>query len=147
MTTVKVDGEEINVSFDSLKSSHQKDKASQKRFEEAAGYARQVQEREKQLNSYIASMNQNQQQETPKPSQDAEPEVSEDKSELVKKYHQALYDDNADDAAELLVKLTNSGRTNNATPNVDQAVQQAFERHMAQQQVEQQRQQQWAYQA
>ena len=145
MTTVKVDGEEINVSFDSLKSSHQKDKASQKRFEEAAGYARQVQQREKQLNSYIASLNQNQQQETPQPSQDAEPEVSEDKSELVKKYHQALYDDNADDAAELLVKLTNSWRTNNATPNVDQAVQQAFERHMAKQQVEQQRKQEWAY--
>jgi hypothetical protein len=145
MTTVKVDGEEVHVSFDSLKTSHQKDKASQKRFEEAAGYARQVQNREKELNTYIASMNQNQQQEASQPSQDAEPEVSVDKSELVKKYHQALYDDNADDAAELLVKLTNSGRTNNATPNVDQAVQHAFERHMAQQQVENQRQQEWAY--
>lgn len=145
MTTVKVDGEEVNVSFDSLKNSHQKDKASQKRFEEAAGFARQVQEREKQLNAYISTMNKQQPGQESSPSNDATPEMSEDKSELVKKYHQALYDDNAEEAAELLVKLTNSGRTNGATPNVDQAVQEAFQRHMAQQQVENQRQQEWAY--
>jgi len=35
-TRVKVDGEEVEVSFDSLKSSHQKDQSSQKRFESAA---------------------------------------------------------------------------------------------------------------
>jgi hypothetical protein len=145
MTTVKVDGEEVNVSFDSLKSSHQKDKASQKRFEEAAGYARQLKEREQHLNVYISKMNEPQSKEELSPSNDAAPEVSEDKSELVKSYHQALYDDNAEEAAELLVKLTHSGRTNSATPNVDQAVQQAFQRHMAQQQVENQRQEEWAY--
>jgi len=145
MTTVKVDGEEVNVAFDSLKNSHQKDKASQKRFEEAAEYGRQIQEREEHLNAYIAKVRQSPAPQQSPPSNDAAPEVSEDKSELVKKYHQALYDDNADEAAELLVKLTHSGRTNGATPNVDQAVQQALERHMAQQQVENQRQQEWAY--
>jgi len=145
MTTVKVDGEEVNVSFDSLKTSHQKDKASQKRFEEAAGYSRQVQEREQKLNDYIAQMKQQPQDQEPSPSDEATPDESVDKSELVKKYHQALYDDNAEEAAELLVKLTNSGRTNGATLNVDQAVQHAFKRHLAQQQVEDQRKQEWAY--
>ena len=52
-TTVKVDGEDIQVPFDDLKSSHQKDRASQKRFEEAAEYGRRVQAREAQLNQYI----------------------------------------------------------------------------------------------
>ncbi len=37
-TKIKVDGEEVSVPFDDLKSSHQKDKASQKRFEDAAAY-------------------------------------------------------------------------------------------------------------
>jgi len=42
-TKIKVDGEEVSVPFDDLKSSHQKDKASQKRFEDAAAYGRQIQ--------------------------------------------------------------------------------------------------------
>ena len=37
-TSVKVDGQDIKVPFNDLKSSHQKDKASQKRFVEAAEY-------------------------------------------------------------------------------------------------------------
>lgn len=145
MTTVKIDGEEVNVAFDSLKSSHQKDKASQKRFEEAAEYGRQIQQREEQLNAYIARTRQNTMPQQEPPSTDATPEMSEDRSELAKKYHQALYDDNAEEAAELLVKLTQSGRTGSATPNVDQAVQQALQRHIAQQQVQEERKQKWAY--
>jgi hypothetical protein len=145
MTTVKVDGEEVDVEFDSLKSSLQKDKASQKRFEEAAEYGRQIQAREEHLNAYIAKMRQSPSPQQSPPPNDAAPERSEDRSELAKKYHQALYDDNAEEAAELLVKLTNSGRTHGATPNVDQAVQQALNRHMAQQKVQEDRKQQWAY--
>ena len=52
-TAVKVDGQDIIVPFNDLKSSHQKDRASQKRFEEAAEYGRRVQEREAQLNAYV----------------------------------------------------------------------------------------------
>ena len=52
-TKIKVDGEEVSVPFDDLKSSHQKDKASQKRFEDAAAYGRQIQAREEQLNAYV----------------------------------------------------------------------------------------------
>ena len=39
-TTLKIDGEDIKVPFNDLKSSHQKDRVSQKRFEEAAEYGR-----------------------------------------------------------------------------------------------------------
>tara|TARA_B100001179_G_scaffold232979_1_gene228289 strand:+ start:508 stop:1587 length:1080 start_codon:yes stop_codon:yes gene_type:complete len=145
MTVVKVDGSEVNVPFETLKASHQKDKASQKRFEEAAVYARRVKEREDKLNSYISQMRRQPQQEVSSPSQDATKEVSEDRADLAKQYHQALYDDKAEEAADLLVKLTNSGRTNGATPNVDQAVQSALNRHMAEQQVKAQRRQEWAY--
>jgi hypothetical protein len=149
-TTIKVDGEDIKVPFSDLKSSHQKDKASQKRFEEAAEYGRRVQHREAQLNAYVQRMQQQQQVQRPQPpSQDAEPEQEQpdDPKELIKKYHEALYEDDADKAAELFKALTNKGRSEPAaTPNVDQAVQQALQRAMAQQHAQNQRQQQWAYQ-
>jgi len=152
-TTIKVDGEDIKVPFSDLKSSHQKDRASQKRFEEAAEYGRRVQNREAQLNSYVQKMQQQQQmqrqQQTQPPSQDAEPEQEQpdDSPELIKKYHEALYEDDADKAAELFKALTNKGRSEPAaTPNVDQAVQQALQRAMAQQHAQNQRQNQWAYQ-
>ena len=45
-TRIKVNGEEVDVSFDSLKSSHQKDKASQIRFEQASAKERQLIARE-----------------------------------------------------------------------------------------------------
>ena len=147
-TTVKVDGEEITVPFDDLKSSHQKDKASQQRFEQASEYGRKIQEREAQLNAYVQQMQQQQQQQQTLPSQDAEPEpVQPDESpELIKKYHEALYEDDADKAAELFKALTKQGRSEPATHNVDEAVEKALQRVMAQQQAQQQRSQQWAYQ-
>ena len=152
-TTIKVDGEDIKVPFSDLRSSHQKDRASQKRFEEAAEYGRKVQHREAQLNSYVQNMQRQQQQQQMQrnqpPSQDAEPEQEQpdDSPELIKKYHEALYEDDADKAAELFKALTNKGRSEPAaTPNVDQAVQQALQRAMAQQHAQNQRQQQWAYQ-
>jgi len=149
-TSIKVDGEDIKVPFSDLRSSHQKDRASQKRFEEAAEYGRRVQHREAQLNAYVQQMQQQQQVQRPQPpSQDAEPEQEQpdDAKELIKKYHEALYEDDADKAAELFKALTNKGRSEPAaTPNVDQAVQQALQRAMAQQHAQNQRQQQWAYQ-
>jgi len=147
-TTIKVDGEDIKVPFDDLKASHQKDKASQKRFEEAAEYGRRVQARESELNSYIQRMQQAQEAkpEVP-PSEDAVPEEGPDNAELVKQYHQALYEDDADKAAELFTKaLGNRGRSQPATPNVEEVVEQVLGRTLAQQRAKTQRQQQWAYQ-
>ena len=82
------------------------------------------------------------------PPQDATPdeEPVSDQKELIKKYHQALYEDDADKAAELFKALTNKGRSQPATQNVDEAVQQAMQKAFAQQQAQNQRQQQWAYQ-
>ena len=148
-TTIKVDGEDISVPFDDLKSSHQKDKASQKRFEEAAEYGRRIQEREAQLNAYVQNMQRSQQapQQAP-PSKDAEPEQEQpdDSPDLIKKYHEALYEDDADKAAELFKSLTNKGRSEPATQNVEEVVQKVLGRTLAQQRAQTERQQQWAYQ-
>ena len=147
-TTVKVDGEDIQVPFDDLKASHQKDKASQKRFEEAAEYGRRVQEREAQLNAYYQQMQREAAASNTTTVPDVEPDQGQpdDSPDLIKKYHEALYEDDADKAAELFKALTNKGRGQPATQNVDEAVQQALQRAMAQQQAQNQRQQQWAYQ-
>ena len=148
-TTIKVDGEDVQVPFDDLKASHQKDKASQKRFEEAAEYGRRVQQREAELNSYVQQMQQAKQakEEVP-PSEDAVPEKEQDNSELIKQYHQALYEDDADKAAELFGKaLGNKGRSEPvATQNVEEVVNQVLGRTLAQQRAQAQRQEQWAYQ-
>lgn len=145
-TTVKVDGEEVSVPFDDLRSSHQKDKASQKRFEEAASYGKQVQEREAQLNQYIQNLQQNEQKQSATQS-DVEKKVNEQTDPtLIKQYHDALYEDDAEKAAELFKALTNAGRTTGATPNVDEAVERAMQRFMMQQQAQNQKAQQYAYQ-
>ena len=147
-TNVKVDGEDIRVPFDDLKSSHQKDKASQKRFEEAAEYARRIQHREAQLNAYVQQMQRQQAEQQPPPSQDAEPaqEQPDDSPDLIKKYHEALYEDDADKAAELFKALTNRGRSQPATQNVEEVVHEVLGRTIAQQRAQSERQQQWAYQ-
>ena len=149
-TTIKVDGEDIKVPFDDLKASHQKDKASQKRFEEAADYGRRIQEREAQLNAYVHRMQQQQAPEANKevpPSEDAVPEKEPDNSDLVKQYHQALYEDDADKAAELFTQaLGNRGRSQPATQNVEEVVEQVLGRTLAQQRAQTKRQEQWAYQ-
>ena len=146
-TAVKVDGQDIKVPFNDLKSSHQKDRASQKRFEEAAEYGRRVQEREAQLNAYVQKMQQSQQAQPP--SKDAEPEQEQpdDSPDLIKKYHEALYEDDADKAAELFKSLTNKGRGQPAaTQNVEEVVERVLGRTIAPQQAQTQRQQQYAYQ-
>jgi len=144
-TKIKVDGEEVSVPFDDLKSSHQKDKASQKRFEDAAAYGRQIQAREEQLNAYVGQLKQQKvdQQQSP-PEEEAAQEVQDDK-DLVKEYHDALYKDDAAKATQLFKTLTDRGRRQPATQNVEEVVNQVLGRAMAQRQAEQERQQRWSY--
>jgi hypothetical protein len=119
-TRIKVDGEEIEVSFDTLKSSHQKDKASQKRFEQASAKERQLMAREQQLRQYAESLKR-------QPSQEDAPKEDEasDVDDIVEKYHNALFEDDAAEAARLLKTLSNSGR-GNATQNVEEVVNRAI---------------------
>ena len=144
-TKVKVDGEEVSVPFDDLKSSHQKDRASQKRFEDAAAYGRQIQAREEQLNAYVGQLKQQQAaRQQPPPTKEAA-EQGHDHESLVKEYHDALYQDDAAKAAQLFKTLTDRGRSEPATQNVEEVVNQVLGRAMAQRQAEQERQHRWAY--
>ena len=145
-TKIKVDGEEVSVPFDDLKSSHQKDKASQKRFEDAAAYGRQIQAREEQLNAYVGQLKQQQAaRQQPPPTQEAAQEEQGDQ-DLVKEYHDALYQDDAAKATQLFKTLTDRGRREApATQNVEEVVNQVLGRAMAQRQAEQERQHRWAY--
>ena len=144
-TKIKVDGEEVSVPFDDLKSSHQKDKASQKRFEDAAAYGRQIQAREEQLNAYVGQLKQQQAaRQQPPPPQEAAQEEQDDQ-DLVKEYHDALYQDDAAKASQLFKTLTDRGRREPATQNVEEVVNQVLGKAMAQRQAEQERQHRWAY--
>ena len=119
-TKIKVNGEEVDVSFDSLKSSHQKDKASQMKFEQASAKERQLMAREQQLRQYAENLKrQPPQEDAPK-----EDEAS-DVDDIVEKYHSALFEDDAAEAARLLKTLSNSGR-GNATQNVEEVVNRAI---------------------
>ena len=142
LTKVKVDGNDIEVPFDDLQNSHQKDRASQQRFEQAAQYGRQIQAREQQLNSHIQQLQQ-QQRVRQQPSQDAAEEV-EDSSDLIKKYHEALYEDDSEKASDLFKTLTDKGRVQ-ATPNVQEVVNQEIGRQFNQMQRQAEQQKQWAY--
>ena len=144
-TKVKVDGEEVSVPFDDLKSSHQKDRASQKRFEDAAAYGRQIQAREVQLNSYVKQLQQQQAAPKKPPPVKEAAEQGQDHESLVKEYHDALYQDDAAKAAQLFKTLTNRGRGEPATQNVEEVVNQVLGRAMAKRQAEQEREQRWAY--
>ena len=142
VTSVKVNGEEVEVPFEGLKTSHQKDAASQQRFEQAAQREKFLVQKEQELRTYAQQLQAHVQKATP-PQKDEEPEPDTDYKELVSQYHQALYEDDADKAAELLQTLT-TGRTQ-ATPNVEEAVNKALNQAYARQQVEQAKQQQMAY--
>ena len=143
VTSVKVNGEEVEVPFDGLKTSHQKDAASQQRFERAAERERFLAQKEQELRSYAQQLQARAQQTTP-PEEDEKSESDTDYKELVSQYHQALYEDDADKAAELLQTLT-TGRTQDATPNVEEAVNKALQEAFTRQQVEQAKQQQMVY--
>ena len=145
VTKIKVDGEEVSVPFDDLKSSHQKDKASQKRFEDAAAYGRQIQAREEQLNAYVGQLKQQQAARQQPPTTQEAAQEGQDDQDLVKEYHDALYQDDAAKATQLFKTLTDRGRREPATQNVDEVVNQVLGRAMAQRQAEQERQQRWAY--
>jgi hypothetical protein len=143
VTSVKVNGEEVEVPFDGLKTSHQKDAASQQRFEKAAQREKFLAQKEQELRSYAQQLQAHVQKATPPEEEGEEPEKDTDYKELVSQYHQALYEDDADKAAELLQTLT-TGRTQ-ATPNVEEAVNKALNQAYARQQVEQAKQQQREY--
>ena len=143
VTTVKVNGAETTVPFEGLKVSHQKDSASQQRFEEAAAKEKWLNQKESQLRSYVQKLQT--QQATPPPTQGDEPKTDTNFTEVAKEYHQALYEDDADKAAELLQTLT-TGRSQGATPNVEEAVNKALQEAFSRQQMEQARAQQRDYQ-
>jgi len=141
VTKIKVNGEEVNVPFDSLKSSHQKDRASQEKFQAAAIKERELLYREQQLQEHIKQLNS-------QPSQqdvEQQEEVS-DVDDIVEKYHEALFQDDAAEAAKLLRTLASSGR-GDATQNIQEVVNQAIVSHEARKKAEQEHIQRAAYQA
>tara|TARA_R100000789_G_C2998721_1_gene148181 strand:+ start:263 stop:1222 length:960 start_codon:yes stop_codon:yes gene_type:complete len=139
-TKIKVDGKELEVSFDSLKSSHQKDQASQKRFEAASAKERALLAREHQINQYVQNLNN-------KPPQADAVEKSEagDVDDIVERYHSALFEDDAVEAARLLKTLSNSGR-GNATQNVEEVVHRAIVSYDQSKKAEAQKLEQSVYQ-
>ena len=142
VTTVKINGQDHVVPFDQLKTSAQKDRASQQRFEQAAAKERWLNDKELQLRQYVEHL-----QKQPPPSKE-EDEVKQDDTnytDKVKEYHQALYEDDAEKAAELLQALT-VGRTQQvATPNIEEAVDKALNDAFARRQAEVAKQQQRNY--
>ena len=146
VTSVKVNGAETIVPFEGLKVSHQKDSASQQRFEEAAAKERWLDGKEAQLRQYVQSLKQKEEKENLPETQGDEPKTDTNFVEVAKEYHQALYEDDADKAAELLQTLT-TGRPQVATPNVEEAVNKALQEAFARQQMAQAKAQQTAYES
>ena len=141
LTKVKVNGEEVDVPFDSLKSSHQKDKASQEKFQSAAIKERELLYREQQIQEQLRQLN------SQPPTKDVEQEEeTSDVDDIVEKYHEALFQDDAAEAAKLLRTLANSGRSN-ATQNVEEVVNQAILSHEAKKKAEREHIERAAYQA
>jgi hypothetical protein len=139
-TRIKVDGDEIEVDFNSLKTSHQKDKASQQRFEAASAKERALLAREQQINQYVQKIN------SRPPQEDASTEnEADDMDDIVEKYHSALFEDDAAEAARLLKTLSNSGR-GNATQNVEEVVHRAIASYDQSKKAEVQKQKQFVYQ-
>jgi len=141
LTKIKVNGEEVDVPFDSLKSSHQKDKASQEKFQSAAIKERELLYREQQIQEQLKQLN------SQPPTKDVEQEEeTSDVDDIVEKYHEALFQDDAAEAAKLLRTLANSGRSN-ATQNVEEVVNQAILSHEAKKKAEREHIERAAYQA
>ena len=120
LTKIKVNGEELQVPFDSLKTSHQKDKASQKKFEAAAEKEQELFVKEQQLRSYAEEL---QKQQPSK--EDAAQKSNTDFDSVINQYHDALYQDDSAKATELLKTLTNSGR-GTATQSMEEVVSRAL---------------------
>ena len=97
------------------------------------------------MNAYVGQLKQQQAaRQQPPPTQEAAQEGQDDQ-DLVKEYHDALYQDDAAKATQLFKTLTDRGRREPATQNVEEVVNQVLGRAMAQRQAEQERQQRWAY--
>ena len=120
VTKIKVNGEELQVPFDSLKTSHQKDRASQKKFEAAAEKEQELFVKEQQLRSYAEEL---QKQQPSK--EDAAQKSNVDFDSVINQYHDALYQDDSAKATELLKTLTNSGR-GTATQSMEEVVSRAL---------------------
>jgi len=141
VTKIKVNGEEVVVPFDSLKSSHQKDRASQERFQSAAIKERELEYRERQIQEQLRMLNSQ-----PSTEDVEQEEEASDVDDIVEKYHEALFQDDAVEAAKLLRTLANSGRSN-ATQNVEEVVSRAIMAHEAKKKSEQEYIQRAAYHA
>ena len=141
VTKIKVNGEEVDVPFDSLKSSHQKDRASQEKFQSAAVKERELLYREQQLQEHIKQL-----KSQPSNQDVEEKEEVSDVDDIVEKYHEALFQDDAAEAAKLLRTLASSGR-GDATQNIQEVVNQAIVSHEARKKAEQEHIQRAAYQA
>ena len=120
VTKIKVNGEELQVPFDSLKTSHQKDRASQKKFEAAAEKEQELFVKEQQLRSYAEEL---QKQQPSK--EDAAQKSNVEFDSIINQYHDALYQDDSAKATELLKTLTNSGR-GTATQSMEEVVSRAL---------------------
>jgi len=141
LTKIKVNGEEVQVPFDSLKSSHQKDRASQEKFQSAAVKERELLYREQQIQEQLKQLNSQ-----PSSEDVGQVEETSDVDDIVEKYHEALFQDDAAEAAKLLRTLANSGRSN-ATQNVEEVVNQAILSHEAKKKAEREHIERAAYQA
>jgi hypothetical protein len=107
MTRAKVNGEEIEVPVDEIKSRYQKDTAAEKRLEQAAERMRQLEQREAQLREYEQRLSQQQ------PSSDAArsaPSGNDAQNNAVKKAIEAIYSGDEDAANEALQMAIASGR-------------------------------------
>ena len=73
----------IHTEINDLKSSHQKDRASQQRFEDEADYGRKIQAREEQLNAYVQELKKYESSQN-KPPPQKEAETRSNNEDLVK---------------------------------------------------------------
>lgn len=114
MTRAKVNGEELEVPIDDMKTRYQKDTAAEKRLEEAAEKMRQIELREQQLYAYEQQLRQ-------QPSPDAAgsaPSVNDAQNDAIKKAVEAIYSGEEDAAQEALQQaIAPTGRSQEtATP-------------------------------
>lgn len=112
--TRKVNGEEEEVPFEDLVASSQKAEAAQRNFQEAARIRqeadRKVEEAEERLREYERRMAEFEAQQTTAPNDPPDEDDDEELAQMIKEYHQALYDDDQDKAVDLMKKIR--GRSN-----------------------------------
>jgi len=107
MTRAKINGEEVEVPVDEIKTRYQKDTAAEKKLEQAAERMRAIEQREAQLREYEQRLSQQQ------PSSDAArsaPSGNDAQNNAVKKAIEAIYSGDEDAANEALQMAIASGR-------------------------------------